>query len=109
MAMSPFPFLVVSFFTYLLSLLAVPFYFLYKRLGWLHFFAIVLTSALLGVAASVPLNSLSFDGGITVLDPKNLATNVGYATLVGLVFWLVALAPLGAGRSAGALASKVAR
>jgi hypothetical protein len=79
--------LVFAPFSYGFSLLGVPAYFAYRKLGWLRFWSVVPTSAVLGGLAGLLLNAM-----LEVTDRHNLLLVAGYGTLVGTIFWLVALA-----------------
>jgi hypothetical protein len=88
------PLVLFTPFSYLFSLAGVPFYFLFRKLGWLHFWSIVPTSALLGALAAFPLNAVTFNGGVEVTNLHNLLLFVEFGALVGAVFWFIALSPL---------------
>jgi len=69
-------------FAYAFSLTGLPVFFLFRRLGWLHLWQVVLASATLG-------SIVAFVGGFNQsLD--NVLHFVGYSALTGLAFWLIA-------------------
>jgi hypothetical protein len=83
--------MVMSAFSYPLSLLTgVPAYFLFRRLGWLQIWTVLLASAILGGAIALVL--FGVHGGFDAVGRTMLFSAFGAAT--GLVFWLIAFADL---------------
>ena len=78
-------FFVVAPFSYLFAAAGVPFFFLFRRMGWLRLWQVVAISAVIGGAISIA-------DGFGHLSASNTIQFFGYGALTGLVFWLVAFA-----------------
>ena len=73
--------IVAAPFSYLFALSGVPFYFIFRRFGWLKFYAIVPLSSLLGgIIGYTMINSTLNAFTMTSI----------YGALTGLIFWYVA-------------------
>ena len=82
--LDPRTFALMVVFSYPLSLVAgIPAYFLFRYLGWLSLWSVVLASALLGGIVALTLLQL---GGALLF--------CGFGAATGLVFWLIAFARL---------------
>lgn len=77
--------LVAAPFAYLFTAMGIPIFLLFLRLGWLRFWQVVPTGAVLGGVAG-------FVGGFAQASLANALQFVGHGALTGLVFWLVAFA-----------------
>jgi hypothetical protein len=81
-------FMFISGFSYPLSLLlGIPAYLLFRYLGWLQLWSVLLASAILGGTVALTLFGGVYDLGRTALFSAFGAVN-------GLVFWLIAFASL---------------
>ena len=81
-------FVIMSVSSYLLSLLlGIPAYFLFRYLGWLNLWSVLLATSMLG-----GIVALTAFGGVYALGRCMLFCAFGAAT--GLVFWFVAFAGL---------------
>ena len=84
-------FVVFAPYAYAFALSGIPFYFLFRRLGWLQIWVTVPTSALLG-------GVMAWVSGITHLGPDGSIVNgitalqfVDFGAMTGFVFWVLAL------------------
>ena len=83
-------FVVFAPYAYAFALSGLPFYFFFRRLGWLQIWVTVPVSAILG-------GVMAWVTGITRWGPDGSITNgdaalqfVGFGAITGLVFWVLA-------------------
>ena len=101
LSLNPLSFVVFAPFSYIFALPAIPFFFLYRRLGWTNLISIGTLGALLGALAGFPMNAITLDHGFNLTNIHNFFLVTGCGALVGIVFWVFAYCQFGP-RTAGA-------